>query len=228
MPSFRESSQPRDRTHVSHFAGGYFFYHLSHQGSLFFPVVIYRCEGWTIKKIESWRYFWAVVLEKTLENPFDCKEIKSVSPKGNQPWTFIGRTDAKAEAGAPTLWPLDVKSWLIGKDPDVGRDWRHTHFVSCVNLNMYISTLLDSFLIYNIPEYWVEFCVLHSKSLLVMYFIYGNVYMSNGLPRWLNGRESACNAGDVGLIPGSGRSPGEGNGSLYQCSCLGKPMDRGA
>ena len=59
-----------------------------------------------------------------------------------------------------------------------------------------------------------------------MYFIYGNVYMSNGLPRWLNGRESACNAGDVGLIPGSGRSPGEGNGSLYQCSCLGKPENQ--
>ena len=121
MPSFRESSQPRDRTHVSHFAGGYFFYHLSHQGSLFFPVVIYRCEGWTIKKIESWRYFWAVVLEKTLENPFDCKEIKSVSPKGNQPWTFIGRTDAEAEV--VIFWPPDVKSRLIRKDPDTGKDW---------------------------------------------------------------------------------------------------------
>ena len=62
-----------------------------------------------------------MVLEKTLESPLDCKEIKPVHPKGNQPWIFIGRTDAKAEA--PTLWPPDMKSRLIGKDPDDGKDW---------------------------------------------------------------------------------------------------------
>ena len=62
------------------------------------------------------------MLEKTLENPLDCKEIQSVHPKGNQPWIFIGRTDAKAEA--PILWPPDVKNWLIWKDPDAGRYWR--------------------------------------------------------------------------------------------------------
>ena len=61
-----------------------------------------------------------VVLEKTLENPLDCKEIK-VNSKGNQTWIFIGRTDAEAEA--PMLWPPDVKSWLTGKDPDAGKDW---------------------------------------------------------------------------------------------------------
>ena len=66
--------------------------------------------------------FWTVVLEKTLESPLDGKEIKPVNPKGNQPWIFIGRTDAEAEA--PILWPLDVKSQLIGKDPDAGKDWR--------------------------------------------------------------------------------------------------------
>ena len=66
--------------------------------------------------------FWIVVLEKTLESPWDCKEIKSVNPKGNQLWTFIERTDAEAEA--PILWPPDVKTWLIGKDPDAGKDWR--------------------------------------------------------------------------------------------------------
>ena len=66
--------------------------------------------------------FQTVVLEKTLESPLDCKEIKPVNPKGNQPWIFIGRTDA--EAAAPILWPLDAKSQLIGKDPDVGKDWR--------------------------------------------------------------------------------------------------------
>ena len=61
-----------------------------------------------------------MVLEKTLESPLDCKEIKSVNPKGNQSRIFIGRTDAEAEA--PILWPPDVKSQLIGKDPDAGED----------------------------------------------------------------------------------------------------------
>ena len=72
-------------------------------------------EGWAPK---NW-WFWIVVLEKTLEIPVDCKEIKPVNPKGNQLWIFIGRTDAEF----PTLWPSDVKSQLIGKDPDAGKDW---------------------------------------------------------------------------------------------------------
>ena len=63
-----------------------------------------------------------VVLEKTLESPLDSKEIKLVNPKGNQNWIFIGGTDAEAET--PILWPLDAKNWLIGKDPDAGKDWR--------------------------------------------------------------------------------------------------------
>ena len=75
-------------------------------------------ETWAPK---SW-CFWTVVLEKTPENPLDCKEIKSVNPKGGQPWIFIRRTDAGAEA--PTLWPPDVKSWLNRKDPDAGKDWK--------------------------------------------------------------------------------------------------------
>ena len=66
--------------------------------------------------------FWTVVLEKTLESPLACKDIQPVHPKGNQPWIFIGRTDAEAEA--PILWPPDVKNWFIGKDPDAGKDWR--------------------------------------------------------------------------------------------------------
>ena len=68
------------------------------------------------------RCFWTVVLEKTLESPLDCKDIKPVYPKENQPWIFIGRTDAEAET--PILWPPDVKSQLIGKDLDAGKDWR--------------------------------------------------------------------------------------------------------
>ena len=74
-------------------------------------------ESWALK---NWG-FWTVVLEKTLESPLDCKELQPVHPKENQSWIFIGRTDAEAET--PTLWPPDVKSWLIGKDSDAGRDW---------------------------------------------------------------------------------------------------------
>ena len=81
---------------------------------------------WELDYKESWEpknwCFWTVVLEKTLESPLDCKEIKPVNPEGNQPWIFIGRTDAEAEA--PTLWPPDAKSRLIRKDPDAGKDWR--------------------------------------------------------------------------------------------------------
>ena len=70
--------------------------------AMIFPVVMYVCESWTIKKAEHQRCFWIMVLEKTLESPLDCK-IKPVNPKGNQLWIFIGRTDAEA----PKLWPLD-------------------------------------------------------------------------------------------------------------------------
>ena len=65
---------------------------------------------------------WPLVGEKTLESPLDCKEIKPAHPKGSQSWIFMGRTDAEAET--PILWPPDGKTWLIGKDPDVGKDWR--------------------------------------------------------------------------------------------------------
>ena len=75
-------------------------------------------KGWVLK---NW-YFWIVVLDKTLESPLGCKEIQPVHPKGNQSWIFIGRTDA--EAKAPILWPPNVKTWLIRKDPYTGKDWR--------------------------------------------------------------------------------------------------------
>ena len=75
-------------------------------------------EGWVPK---SW-CFWTVVLEKTLKSPLDCKEIKPVNPKGNQPWIFIGSTDAEAEA--PVLWPPDAKSWLLVKDRAAEKGWR--------------------------------------------------------------------------------------------------------
>ena len=87
-----------------------------------FPVVMYGCESWTLKKAECrridafelWRW-------RTLESPLNCKEIPPVHPKENQSWIFIGGTDAEVET--PILWPPDAKSWLIWKDPDAGKDW---------------------------------------------------------------------------------------------------------
>ena len=84
---------------------------------LFGRVCVEGFFGWVPK---NW-CFWNMVLEKTLENPLNSKEIKSVNPKGNQPWIFIGRTDAETET--PVLWPSDVKSQLTGKDLDAGKDW---------------------------------------------------------------------------------------------------------
>ena len=79
---------------------------------------------WELDCEESWVpknwCFWTVVLEKTLESPLDCKEIQPVHSEGDQPWDFFGRSDFEAET--PVLWPPDVKSWLIGKDSDAGRD----------------------------------------------------------------------------------------------------------
>ena len=92
--------------------------------AMVFPVVTYGCERWTIKKAGRWRIdaFWTVVLEKTLESPLGCKEIQPVYPKGDQSWTFIGRTLVEAET--PILWPPVRKNWHLGKDPDAGKYWR--------------------------------------------------------------------------------------------------------
>ena len=83
--------------------------------SMTFPVVMYRCESWTIRKADCWRAdaFKSWCWRKLSESPLDCKEIQPVHPKGNQSWIFIGRTDAEAEV--PILCPPDVKSWLTGK-----------------------------------------------------------------------------------------------------------------
>ena len=87
--------------------------------AMVFSVVMYGCESWTIKKAE-WRIDAFELWCWTLESPLDCKEIQPVHPKGDQPWVFVGRTDAEAEA--PILWPPDAKSWVTGKDPDAGKD----------------------------------------------------------------------------------------------------------
>ena len=96
--------------------------HLSSQGYGFSSSHVWM---WVLDHKESWApknwCFWTVVLEKTLESPLDCNEIKPVSPKGDQSWIFIGKTDA--EAKTPIFWPPDAKSWLIRKDPDAEENW---------------------------------------------------------------------------------------------------------
>ena len=90
--------------------------------AMVFPLVMYGCESWIVKKAERQKIdAFELWLEKTLESPLDCKEIQPVHPKRDQSWVFIGRTGAEAET--PILWLPHVKSWLIGKDPDAGRDW---------------------------------------------------------------------------------------------------------
>ena len=104
-----------------------FFFYLSTKvrlvKAMVFPEGMYGCESWSIKKAEHWRIdAFEVWCWRRLESPLNCKEVKPVNPKGNQPWIFTGRTVAEAEA--PVLWPPDAKSWLIRKDPEAGKDWR--------------------------------------------------------------------------------------------------------
>ena len=92
--------------------------------AMVFPVVMYGCESWTIRKAECRRIdaFELWCWRKLLKSPLDCKEIQPVHPQGDKSWVFIGRTDVEAETAI--LWPPDTKSWLIWKDPDAGKDWR--------------------------------------------------------------------------------------------------------
>ena len=112
FPFCRGSFQPRDFLHCK-----WILYPLNQKGSPWMSELDHK-ESWAPK---NW-CFRTVVLEKTLESPLACKEIKPDHPKGNQSWVFIGRTDAEAEI--PILWPPDGKNWVTGKDPDAGKDWR--------------------------------------------------------------------------------------------------------
>ena len=122
----RGSSQPRDWTRVSRTADRCFTIRATREAhSQSYGFSSCHVWMWELDHKEDWAVknwcFWTVVLEKTLESLLDCKEVQPVNPKGNQPWIFIGRTDAEAEA--PVLWPPDAKIQLIGKDSDAGKDW---------------------------------------------------------------------------------------------------------
>ena len=187
---------------------------------------------WELDHKESWATknwcFWTVALEKTLESPLDSKEIKSVTPKVNQSWIFIGKTDAEAET--PIIWPSDVKNWLIGKDPEAGKDWRREekgttedemaewhHQLDGHEFEQALELVMDRKALYSAVHGFAK-----SQTQLSKWT--EHIYLS----WWLSSKESACNSRDLGSTPGSGRSPGVGNGNPFQYSCLGNPIDRGA
>ena len=182
------------------------------------------------------------MLEKTPENPLDCKEIQPVHPKGNQSWIVIRRTDAEAETS--TFWPPDVKNWLIGKDHNAGQDWRQEEkgttedemvgWHHWLDGDEFEQTLGFGDRQWSLAccspwtqmansqtwlSYWTTVAFLN--YLIILLYTYN-------FPGGSDGKESACNIGNVGFIPGSGRSPGEGNGYPLQYSCLENSMDREA
>ena len=188
--------------------------------------VMYGCESWDYK--ESWELknwcFWTVVLEKTLESPLDCKEIQPVHPKGDQSWILTGRTDAEI----PILWPPDVKNWLIGTDPDSGKDWRwEEKGMTEDEMVGWHHWLMDMSLSSSGSCWWTEKPgVLQSMGSQRVRRDWSNELNWTEL-NWMESErtsliaqlvESTCNARDPGLIPRLGRSTGEEIGSLLQYS----------
>jgi len=185
---------------------------------------------WDLDYMESWApknwCFRTVGLEKTLESLLDCKEI---NPKGNQSWIFIGRTDV--EAIAPILWPTDAKNWLIGRDPDAGHDWRQEEKGTTEN------EMVGWYHRFNRHEFeQAQEVVDGQRSLACCNPLDCKELDTTEWLNWtwltlvfsgdLDGKESACCAGDLSLIPGSGKSAGEGNDNPFQYPCLENSMAR--
>ena len=166
---------------------------------------MYGCESWTIKK--GWAHknwcFWTVMLEKTLESPLDYKEMKPVHPKGNQSWIFIGRTDV--EADTPIFWSPDVKNWLIGKDPNAGKDWRQKEQGTTEDEMVGWHHRLDG---HEFEQALGVGLTLDREAWCAT--VHGITKSQTQLSDWMelnntcsDSKESACNVGDLGLIPGS-------------------------
>ena len=174
-----------------------------------------------------------VVLEKTLESPLDCKQIKPVHPKRNQSWIFIGKNGA--EADSPILWPHDAKNSLIGKDPDAWKDWRQEEkgttedeMVGGITVVMDMSLgRLQEFMMDREREAWCAAVhgVTKSQTQLSNWTELKEI---RGFPCSLVIKNLPVNGGDTGSMPELGRSPGEGKSYPLQYSCLEYPMDRGA
>ena len=170
-----------------------------------------------------------MALEKILESLLDCKEIKPVSPKGNQFWIFIGRTDA--EVATPILWPPDAKIWLIGKDLMQAKTegkkrsgWQRIRQIVSPTQWRWVWAISE--------RCWRTGKLGMLQSMGVQWVRHNTNWTTTrthvGFPGGSDCHKSACKAGDPGLIPGLGKSPGEGNGYPLQYSCMENFMNRTA
>ena len=166
-----------------------------------------------------------VVLEKTLESPLDCKEIKPVNPKGNQSWIFIGRADAEAET--PMLWPPDMKGGLTGKDPNAGKNWRQEEKGTTEDKVVGWHHWLNG---HESGQAWEDEG--QGSQVCCSPLCHEELDTAERLNNNKGGTSSKepANSGDMRpeFDPWVGKTPWRGHSNPLQCSCLENPMDRGA